>query len=284
MVLWAALLLVGPAVLAACGPAAAPEATTLPEATVAAEVTEASEATVVTEATEAMTATHVVHWTYEGAEGPEYWATLSPDYAVCGSGTSQSPIDIADPAPEDLANITFNYQPSAINILNNGHTIQVTYDPGSFIELDGTRYDLDQFHFHAPAEHSVDSALAEAELHLVHKSADGELAVVGVLIEPGEENPAFQSVWANLPAEETAETTVEGEVNAADMLPAVQTTYRYSGSLTTPPCTEGVKWNVMTTPIEMSAAQLAAFTQIFEGNNRPVQALGERTLSEDTSP
>jgi carbonic anhydrase len=178
----------------------------------------------------------------------------------------------------------FHYQPSKVNIINNGHTIQVNYDPGSYIEIDGVRYDLQQFHFHAPSEHTINGKLAEAELHLVHKSADGKLAVVGILIEVGAENPAFKSTWDNLPVAKGPVQQLSMEVNAAAMLPAVQETYRYEGSLTTPPCTEGVKWNVMVEPIEMSEAQLAAFTHIFEGNNRPVQPLEGRTLIEDNTP
>lgn len=224
------------------------------------------------------------HWTYEGEEGPEHWGAISADYAACGSGKEQSPIDLAGFGEEDLANITFNYQPSKVNILNNGHTIQVNYDEGSSIDLDGMTYKLAQFHVHAPSEHSVEGKLADAELHLVHKSDDGKLAVVGVLINKGAENAAFKDVWAHLPAEKADAMTVDGMVMAADMLPQVQTTYRYAGSLTTPPCSEGVAWNVMTTPIEMSEAQLAAFSAIVEANNRPVQPLGDRSLVEDSTP
>jgi carbonic anhydrase len=224
------------------------------------------------------------HWTYEGEEGPEHWGDISADYAACGSGKEQSPIDLAGFGEEDLANITFNYQPSKVNILNNGHTIQVNYDEGSSIDLDGTSYKLAQFHFHAPSEHSVAGKLADAELHLVHKSDDGKLAVVGVLINKGAENAALKDVWAHLPAEKADAMTVDGMVMAADLLPQVQTTYRYAGSLTTPPCSEGVAWNVMTTPIEMSEAQLDAFSAIVEANNRPVQPLGDRSLVEDSTP
>lgn len=141
------------------------------------------------------------HWTYEGEEGPEHWGEISADYEACGAGQAQSPIDLAGFGEADLANITFNYQPSKVNILNNGHTIQVNYDEGSSIDLDGTTYKLAQFHFHAPSEHSVAGKLADAEVHLVHKSDDDKLAVVGVLIQKGAENPAFKDVWANLPAE-----------------------------------------------------------------------------------
>ena len=225
-----------------------------------------------------------VHWSYEGEEGPTHWGELSPEFATCSAGKSQSPIDISNPNPQDLANLVFHYQPSKINILNNGHTIQVNYDAGSYIELDGVRYDLLQFHFHSPSEHSINGELVEAELHLVHKNADGNLAVVGILINAGAENAAFKTTWDNLPSQAGPVQQVGAEVDAAAMLPVQQATYRYNGSLTTPPCSEGVKWNVMTEPIEMSETQLAAFTSIFEGNNRPTQPLDGRTLIEDTTP
>ncbi len=227
-----------------------------------------------------------VHWTYEGEEGPAHWGGISPDFAVCQSGVRQSPVDLNGPAQQeqDLPNIVFHYQPSKINILNNGHTIQVNYDGGSSIDVDGVSYELLQFHFHAPSEHSVGGKLAEAELHLVHKNAAGGLAVVGLLIEKGPANSAIQTTWDSLPTQSGPAQTLEAQVNANDLLPTVQTTYRYDGSLTTPPCTEGVKWLVMTNPITFSEEQLAAFTEIFEGNNRPAQALNDRAEVEDTSP
>jgi carbonic anhydrase len=224
------------------------------------------------------------HWTYEGEEGPEHWDEIDPAYATCGTGKNQSPIDISAPAETDLANISFHYQPSEVNILNNGHTAQVNYDAGSYIELDGVRYDVAQFHYHAPSEHAIDGKLFAAELHIVHKSADGKLAVVGLLLEEGAENAAFDPFINNLPAEKADAKDAGVKINAADLLPVVQTTFRYSGSLTTPPCSEGVSWLVMTTPVELSAAQLHALESLFEGNNRPVQALNDRPLVEDSTP
>ena len=224
------------------------------------------------------------HWTYEGAEGPEHWGEL-PGYEACATGKSQSPINVTNAEPADLANIAFSYQPSEVKILNNGHTVQVNYDKGSYIEVDGERYDLQQFHFHAPSEHAINDKRAAAELHLVHQSADGKLAVVGVLLEKGAENAAFKPVWDNLPAKEAEEKATGVKVAAADLLPQVKTTYRYSGSLTTPPCSEGVTWLLMTTPVEMSEAQIAAFAQLFEhGDARPVQPLNDRSLDVDTTP
>ncbi len=227
---------------------------------------------------------HAVHWGYEGDGGPEHWAELEEAYQLCGTGVEQSPVDLTSAAMFDLVNITFDYTDSNVNILNNGHTIQVNYDEGSSIDVDGHPYNLLQFHFHAPSEHAVDGTLYPAEMHLVHADEDGNLAVVGVFIAEGEENPAFVPVWDNLPAEETDALATGMMVNAADLLPTEQVFYRYNGSLTTPPCSEGVLWSVMETPIELSTEQIAAFTAIFEGNNRPLQPLNDRDLQMDDTP
>ena len=225
------------------------------------------------------------HWTYEGEEGPEHWGNLDQSYALCGTGKSQSPIDVTAPGEEGLSNISFHYQPSEVNILNNGHTVQVNYDAGSYMDLDGVRYDLVQFHYHAPSEHALNGKLFAAELHIVHKSADGTLAVVGILFEEGAQNDALQPFVDNLPAEKSDVKDAGVKINAAELLPAIQTTYRYNGSLTTPPCSEGVHWNLMTTPVEISSEQLSALETLFEeGNNRPVQPLNDRPLVEDNTP
>lgn len=233
----------------------------------------------------ATSAPTAVHWTYEGEEGPAHWGELSPTFAACTDGKSQSPVDLMGAQEQDLANISFHYQPSKVNLINNGHTIQVNYDSGSYIEVDGVRYDLLQFHFHAPSEHSVNGKLAAAEVHFVHQNAAKQLGVVGILIEKGAENAAVQSFWDKLPAEAGPVQTLTTQANAADFLPAVQTTYRYDGSLTTPPCSEGVKWMVMTTPITFSEAQIEAYSKLFEhGTNRPVQGLNGRVEVEDSTP
>jgi carbonic anhydrase len=229
-------------------------------------------------------AAHPPHWTYEGEEGPSRWGELDAGYATCGTGHEQSPIDIVNPTEQDLANISFHYQPSEMNILNNGHTVQVNYDAGSYIELDSVRYDVAQFHYHAPSEHTVNGESFPAEIHIVHKNADGNLAVVGILLKEGSESNAFAPFINNLPASETEVKDAGVKVDAAGFLPEVQTTYRYDGSLTTPPCSEGVQWLVMTTPVELSSEQLNTLGSIFELNNRPVQPLGERTPVEDSTP
>ena len=228
--------------------------------------------------------TETVCWGYEAENGPDVWAQLSPEYGLCGAGIHQSPIDIVNLTPAKLPPITFNYQPTFLNIYNTGNTIEVVYTEGSWIEVDGTKYHLLQFHFHAPSEHTVVGNLYDMEMHLVHKSEDGTLAVIGVLIESGSINTAFASFWHCLPSIPGESAQMKGVIlNASDLLPSAKQTYRYNGSLTTPPCSEGVKWFVLTTPIEMSHSQIAAFKVILSGNNRPVQPLNGRELLVDTT-
>lgn len=223
------------------------------------------------------------HWGYEGVEGPEHWGELSKEYKACSEGKKQSPINITGAKGADLKNIKFEYKPSRINILNNGHTVQVDYDKGSSITVDGQEFKLLQFHFHTPSEHVVGGESFNMEMHLVHKSNKGGLAVVGVLIREGEENPAFAVMWGHLPEKAHTKKSLNEQVNAKDLLPGNRAYYKYSGSLTTPPCSEGVRWHVLTTPIEMSAEQIEAIEAIMHMNNRPVQPLHGRSLEKDVS-
>ncbi|GAB4497934.1 MAG: carbonic anhydrase family protein [Anaerolineales bacterium] len=226
-----------------------------------------------------------IHWTYEGEEGPEHWGELDSAYSTCSNGTRQSPIDLSNATKADLANIVFNYQPSEISILNNGHTVQVSYTAGGYIEVDGARYEVAQFHYHSPSEHTLNGESFPAEIHIVHKNSAGKLAlVIGILLTEGAENPAYQAFLDNLPSQPGPETKLNFPLTAADLLPAVQTTLRYSGSLTTPPCTEEIAWFVMTTPVELSSAQLQHLESVYNGNNRPVQPLNQRPLTEDSTP
>jgi carbonic anhydrase len=235
-------------------------------------------------APQAETAAEHPHWGYEGEGGPEHWGELDEAYEACAIGQEQSPIDLASAAEQDIANITFSYQPSHVNILNNGHTIQVNYDEGSSIEVNGETYSLLQFHFHMPSEHTLTGQEFPGELHLVHQNAAGNLAVVGIFLEEGSENEALQPVWADLPASESDVETTGEMVDASQFLPEEQKTFRYPGSLTTPPCTEGVSWFVMVEPIEISADQIDLFKAIVSVSNRPVQPLGDRELIEDSTP
>ncbi len=233
-----------------------------------------------------------IHWSYGEDDGPTRWAALSSDYGTCASGREQSPIDIAAIATGDLVpSGKKNYRAATLKIIrhehvtdviDNGHTIQINYDEGSNLQLGAVSYELKQYHFHAPSEHTIEGRHFPMEMHLVHQSAAGELAVLGVLIEQGDHNPAFEPVWANLPDEAGEEVHIQHlAVNVDDLLPANHDTYRYRGSLTTPPCSEGVSWLLAVEPITLSADQIAAFTAIFQGNNRPVQPLNDRTVFVD---
>ena len=218
-------------------------------------------------------------WSYAGETGAEQWGTLRPEFAACRTGTAQSPINLTDASAADLPDLTINYNPSPLEIENKGHTLQVNYEEGSSITVDGAEYKLLQFHFHTPAEHQLQGKEFPAELHLVHQGPDDALAVIGVMIERGQENRALAPLWEHLPPTPGEEREVESvRVNAAELLPSNHRRYRYPGSLTTPPCTEGVKWLVLEQPIRMSAEQIQALQSIIGTTNRPVQPLGNREL------
>ncbi|MBE9504009.1 MAG: carbonic anhydrase family protein [Proteobacteria bacterium] len=222
---------------------------------------------------------HSAHWSYDGSTGPSHWGDLKKEYAACKEGKSQSPIDITGAVKADLQAIELNYSDSTLKVLNNGHAIQVNYGEGSYAVIGGKRYDLLQFHFHGPSENTIDGKGYPLEAHLVHKSEDGELAVIGVVFKEGKKNSLIQKIWDYIPNKAGHEMTYLGlNVNAKDLLPADKTYYHFSGSLTTPPCSEGVSWNVMTTPIEVSSQQMRRFSSFYKMNARPVQALNERVI------
>lgn len=231
------------------------------------------------------------HWGYGDSDGPAIWSELSPEYALCRDGREQSPVDISQAEAREHSEMMLAYRPAGLKIIrhehvvdvgDNGHTIQVNFDEGSTLTVGETSYDLKQFHFHAPSEHTVDGAHFPMEMHLVHQSTDGALAVLGVLVAEGAENAAFAPIWSNLPDEPGEIRHLDHlTINVDDLLPAGHGTYRYSGSLTTPPCSEAVSWFVAVEPIELSAEQIGAFTSIFSGNNRPVQPLNDRTVAVD---
>ena len=220
-------------------------------------------------------------WGYEGELGPDRWGSLDPGFAACTRGREQSPIDLTGAERRALSEIGFEYAPSPISILNDGHTIQVNYAPGSGIVLDGTRYELVQFHFHHRSEHTVEGGDFPLELHLVHADAGGALAVIGVFLAEGAANEALAPVWRYLPAAAGPTALVAGTVDANALLPERRTTWRYRGSLTTPPCSEGVSWLVMTEPVTASREQIEAFRALVPVNNRPVQPLNGRRLVTD---
>ncbi len=217
-------------------------------------------------------------WGYSGDLGPAHWADLSPEYHLAKAGRQQSPIDIRGAAQGTLPAIKFNYGPSPVNLVFNGHTVEQKEDKTSSIEVNGKKYILDQFHFHSPSEHTVNSGHSAMEMHLVHGSADGSLAVVAVMINVGAENPAFASVWDNMPTKDRRTRKSSATVDAGRLLPADRRYFQYMGSFTTPPCTEGVLWMVLQSPVELSQAQVDQFRAVIHGNNRPVQPLNGRKI------
>ncbi|MCB1721442.1 MAG: carbonic anhydrase family protein [Rhodospirillales bacterium] len=222
------------------------------------------------------------HWGYSGAGAAPYWGTLDGSYGLCASGQEQSPVNIAKFLQEDVPDIMPSYKPSSLEVVNNGHTIQVNYDAGSGFEADGVNYNLLQLHFHTPSEHYLDGAPYPMEMHLVHKAEDGTLGVIGVMMKIGEHNPVIEGVWQNAPIEAGGSKHIDSvEINAADLMPASLEYYKYDGSLTTPPCSEGVHWHVLKEPIELSEMQLKAFQALFPVNARPVQPLNDRVITGD---
>nr|WP_298522738.1 carbonic anhydrase family protein [uncultured Halomonas sp.] len=228
--------------------------------------------------TGAANAAEVEQWGYSGDKGPESWAELSPDHFMC-DGMNQSPINLTGFIEAELQPIAFNYQEGAEEILNNGHTVQVNYAPGSTIEVDDTSFELKQFHFHAPAENQLDGKSYPMEVHFVHVSDEGELAVVAVMFEEGAANEGVEQAWSNMPEQVGDENELSSSLSAEAILPSDQDYYRFNGSLTTPPCTEGVRWLVMKQPVTASEKQIERFADVLhEPNNRPLQPVNARPV------
>jgi len=221
-----------------------------------------------------------VQWGYEGKVGPSNWGSLEKEFATCKVGQMQAPIDIpTKSATAVTAPITTKYKASAGEIINNGHTIQVALADGGSAMLGGVDYKILQLHFHTPAEEKIDGKGFPINAHLVHKSADGKLAVIGVLFNVGAENTSLKEVFTNMPAKE-GKVALKSNFDAASILPSSLAYYNYSGSLTTPPCSEGVSFYILKAPVEVSKDQLNAFQKIFKMNARPLQPLNGRKITQ----
>lgn len=219
------------------------------------------------------------HWSYEGKAGPEHWSELSSDFHLCHEGKSQSPINIKNPIDGHLQALDLIYPTSAEKLINNGHTIQVTVDEEDDFILDNEKFTLRQYHFHTPGENQINGHTFPLEVHFVHSKEDGDLAVVAVMFEVGKANPALAPLIAAMPKKENQQVTINHPVDLRALFPEDLHYYRFSGSLTTPPCSEGIRWLVMKQPVTLSQAQLDAFKQALKStNNRPLQHLNGRMI------
>lgn len=219
------------------------------------------------------------HWGYSGETGPEHWSTLDPEFVMCGLGRNQSPVDLGGLVEAELEPLDFAYQTGAVDIVNNGHTVQVNYAPGSTLAVDGRTFELKQFHFHSPSENRIDGTQFPLEGHLVHADPQGALAVVAVMFREGEAHPLIAELWESMPAEAGGKAELPAGLSAAQLLPEDRDYYRFNGSLTTPPCSEGVWWLVMKDPVNLSEAQIDQFSGTLGfANNRPVQPVNARPM------
>jgi len=220
-------------------------------------------------------------WDYGQSLGPSHWGELKPEFALCKNGHRQSPIDIRNPKKTDLSPIQFDYKPTPLHIIDNGHTIMINYGPGSFLSVGGEKYALKQFHFHRPSEETIDGKGYEMVVHLVHANLEDKLAVVAVLLQKGEDNPLVRELWNDLPKEKEKEESLDSvQIDVAGLLPADRGYYTFSGSLTTPPCTEDVTWFVLKHPVTVSAAEIEQFSKLYRRDARPTQPLYGRVVLE----
>lgn len=221
-------------------------------------------------------------WDYKGKNSPENWGKISQEFATCATGKMQSPINISDSI--ESANhhkITFFYKATPKAEVNDGRTIEVQYNKGAYVDIDGHKYDLTQFHFHSPAEHLLEGKQYPLEMHLVHEDKDGHLVVVGIWFKEGKENKILDSVWKAMPQKAGQKANVSN-IDLQKLMPKNMSFFHYDGSLTTPPCTEGVSWFIFKQPLEISKDQIKKFQQtIKESNNRPIQPLNGRKITKE---
>ena len=220
------------------------------------------------------------NWSYEGHTGPKYWGDLDKKFIMCKIGKNQSPIDInkQDLIKACLNPLKLEYNSKAKSVVNNGHTIKVSIEDGSYLYVDGKKFELKQFHFHTPSENTIDGKNYPMEAHLVHISKDGEIAVIGVMFKLGKENKALKKFQNSICSKVNKKKTISAYLNPSELLPKNRDYYRFNGSLTTPPCTEGVRWFVFKEPVEMSKEQLKIFSKIMGKNNRPTQPINARKV------
>lgn len=224
-------------------------------------------------------APRMAEWGYDGANAPQLWTTLDPAFATCGNGKAQSPVNIAAYQPEQMERLKIAYAPTTLNVINSGKGIGVKYEPGSKFMAENKVYDLQAFKFQAPSEHYVNGAPYPLEMQLLHTGEDGKIAALSLFFKLGEPNAVIQSIWDNIPARAGEEVISEDvTLDLTGLMPSDGTYYAYDGSLSIPPCTEGVKWYVLKTPVEISLEQLHAIQALYPSNARPVQPLNGRVV------
>ncbi len=222
-----------------------------------------------------------IHWTYEGLGNPTQWGKLKPDFVLCDIGKNQTPINLVENEMIEakLPPIEFSYQNAMSNVVNNGHTIQVNYPEGSSIKIEGKTFNLVQFHFHTPSENQINGKSFPLEAHFVHKNDKEGLAVIGVMFEIGNSNELIDIIWKKVSSKENEEVKIEQELNLMGLLPEEKSYFRFNGSLTTPPCSEGVRWFVMKKPLAISQAQIYQFKGWMKHDNaRPLQPINARPI------
>jgi carbonic anhydrase len=222
-----------------------------------------------------------IHWAYQGLGNPTQWGQLKPDFILCEIGKNQTPINLVetDMIEAKLSSIEFAYKNAAANVVNNGHTIQINYPEGSSIKIEGQTFNLVQFHFHTPSENQINGKSYPLEVHLVHKNEKGELAVIGVMFEVGNAHELIENIWKKVSSKENEEIKIEQELNLMSLLPEQKNYFRFNGSLTTPPCSEGVRWFVMKKPLTVSQAQIYQFKGWMKHDNaRPLQPINARPI------
>ncbi|MCW2316554.1 carbonic anhydrase [Rhodoblastus acidophilus] len=217
------------------------------------------------------------HWAYEGHGGADEWGKLDSKFQACAVGAEQSPIDLKKATKADIGTLQIGWTPEANKIVNNGHTIQLNVAGASTAQLDGEAFVLKQYHFHTPSEHALSGARTDMEVHFVHANAAGKLAVVGVFMKAGAAHKGFSAIMAAAPKAE-GEAALAAAIDPKSFLPKTKARFRYEGSLTTPPCSEIVDWNVFEQPVEVAESDIRAFVNLFPMNARPLQAIGRRFL------
>lgn len=217
-------------------------------------------------------------WSYEGENGPQNWGDLKSEYALCKNGVEQSPVDLKYKKPKTNRAIQISYQATPARVIDDGRTVRVIFNSGNHIEIENQKFLLTHADFHTASEHTLSGNKLPMELQLFHKAENGDkVAALAVILIEGEAHPVIESIWQNMPIQKGMEKELNFEINPSEFIPSALTYYNYAGSLTTPPCTEGVDWNVFNTPMTLSKEQILTFRQLYPDNSRPIQDLGQRS-------